>query len=686
MSTKTNRNSQKNAKKTLKEQILDEYEGIIGKHETNDNKFVCIVCQGQNSPFYTGFWHNCKDHINSKTHKKVIQKLTSEVSDSDPSKEQEDSIIENLANEIERNAELPKVLSLDLKGELDMAYTKFLLQYRLPFSIAGPLNTFFQQIASNYSNDVIQTYTVNRNTITHAASTICETLKNNIFQELRATPFSLSLDASSDSNGNSFLAVCIRLIEKGFDRPTTKLISILPITTSSTGQTIFDMLTNTVLINEEIKQNCMGIVTDEGSNMTGIEKGVSSRLKEVCNHVVDMKDICHLLNNIFKKALEAIPKEIIDIIKNICSHFHRSTQKNALLRQILIEKNIKPLEILYQSKTRWLSMRDCIGRILELWPALQSYFLLYGSDTQKEYFAPENELFLRILSLLLHNIIDCNEYFQKDDLFYNEVLEKLKHTYVIIANLIIKKTEKTMDFTKVFEIPFEKNNIQEIKIGKVDPDVQKILITPEEFEKVYLMRYDSVKDILNKVSEEKKSEICTASIKFINICLKEMKINLPYTNEIMNLTQIIFFEEDYDENKWLNLKDLFPNIIKSKKQKDDFTAEVHRMEYTFAKIREKLRNSIGRVSPLTLWKNEAQTYPNMNLLVEALLVLPYSSVPVERVFSSLKDIKTPKRNRLTVFNLEACLLGYQAFKSQSFNITEEMVQNYVHKKKLLIQR
>jgi len=56
------------------------------------------------------------------------------------------------------------------------------------------------------------------------------------------------------------------------------------------------------------------------------------------------------------------------------------------------------------------------------------------------------------------------------------------------------------------------------------------------------------------------------------------------------------------------------------------------MEYTFAKIRKKLRNSIGRVSPLTLWKNEAQTYPNMNLLVEALLVLPYSSVPVERAF------------------------------------------------------
>jgi len=104
-----------------------------------------------------------------------------------------------------------------------------------------------------------------------------------------------------------------------YKRPVTKLISVLPITISSNGQTIFDMLVDKVFVSDEIKQNCMGIVTDDASNMTSEEKGVSSRLKEMCNHIVIMKDISHALNNVFKKSLEAIPKTIVEIIRRITS-------------------------------------------------------------------------------------------------------------------------------------------------------------------------------------------------------------------------------------------------------------------------------------------------------------------------------------------------------------------------------
>ena len=147
---------------------------------------------------------------------------------------------------------------------------------------------------------------------------------------------------------------------------------------------------------------------------------------------------------------------------------------------------------------------------------------------------------------------------------------------------------------------------------------------------------------------------------------------------------MIFFEEGYDEEgKWLKLKDLFPNILRSKKQKDDFTSEVRKVEYTYTKIREKLRNSTSKISPIVLWENESGTYPNIHLLVQSLFVLPYSSVPVERIFSNLKDIKSPKRSKLTLDNSGACLLGYQMFKSEDFRITEAMVENYIEKKKVV---
>ena len=116
---------------------------------------------------------------------------------------------------------------------------------------------------------------------------------------------------------------------------------------------------------------------------------------------------------------------------------------------------------------------------------------------------------------------------------------------------------------------------------------------------------------------------------------------------------------------------------------DDFALEVGRMGYTYNKIKEKLRNSITKTSSLTIWKSQSELYPNVYTLVRALLVLLYTSVQVERVFSTMKNIVNIKRNRLTVENVEACLLGYQASKSESFCITDDMVNNYISNKKVV---
>jgi len=484
----------------------------------------------------------------------------------------------------------------------------------------------------------------------------------------------MSLDISSDVHGHSYLAICVRFLEEdNYERPVTKLFSILPINDSSTGETLFKMISDKIFIEDDIKLNFMGIVSDDGSNMTGEEKGVAQRLKDVYTYIITFKDISHGLNNIFKKALKAIPAHVQSMIISISSHFHRSPQRCSILREILIENDMKPLEILQVSATRWLSMRDSIERILELWSGLEIYFSKHGNDTQKKYFLPTNELWLRVLGILISHIVDCNEYFQRDDLLYHEVYEKLKHSFVTIANIILKKEKRNMAFEKVFDIPFDKKNHKDLREGKFDSEVQKVLATDEELEIEYLMKYDSIKDLLNQAPNNDKKEILAASIKFIYICLNQMKVNLPYSKEILSLCQSIFFEEDFNENKWLKLKDLFPNILRTKKQKDDFATEVRRMEYTYTKIKDRLRASTTKISPLTVWKNESLTYPNMYLLVKALFVLPYSSVPVERVFSNMKDIKNTKRNRLTLDNIEACLLGYQASKSKSFVINEDMI-------------
>ena len=122
-----------------------------------------------------------------------------------------------------------KELTTKTRAELNLTYSKFLLQYGLPFDLVSPLNAFNQQLSAQYTPEVLQQYTISRRTATKAIKTISNTLKTNVFQELRSSPFSLSLDASSDCYGSTYFAVCARLLEEdNYDKPQMKLVAVLP--------------------------------------------------------------------------------------------------------------------------------------------------------------------------------------------------------------------------------------------------------------------------------------------------------------------------------------------------------------------------------------------------------------------------------------------------------------------------
>lgn len=332
-------------------------------------------------------------------------------------------------------------------------------------------------------------------------------------------------------------------------------------------------------------------------------------------------------------------------------------------------------------------MGNALDRILEIWPWFKSYFDFdkYRNNLEKTYCSINNEASLRILSLLINSINKYNEYFQRDDLYYNQVLENIKEAFVVMTKTIIKKDHSEMNFQKAIQIPFEKLTDKDIINGIYSPEVKAQLFTNSEFETNFLKKYDSVKNLISLMTLDQKNQIITSTIKFIYISLKKMKKKLPYNNEVINLSQIIYFEDDFKAEKWLKLKDLFPNILKTPKMRDELVREIEKMEYNYKKLKTKYFNPTHDISFIEVWNHLKPTYPNMCELARALIVLPYSSVSVERIFSSLKDIKTKKRSRLTTENLESCLLGYQHFRTEALQITEKMIEDYEASKKVSIQ-
>lgn len=122
----------------------------------------------------------------------------------------------------------------------------------------------------------------------------------------------------------------------------------------------------------------------------------------------------------------------------------------------------------------------------------------------------------------------------------------------------------------------------------------------------------------------------------------------------------------------------------SEDEKLNISVEAARLNYNWTTIRDissqasansTIKES-SEASFLYKWENGATTYPSISKIARAVQVLPYSTVPIERKFSQITDIKTVRRNRLSTESLEGCLLFKQEYGDNDAIYTEELINAY----------
>jgi len=672
--------------KTLQEKILQANKSIIRKDREDPKKFVCRACKKKKKYNYSGKWYNCQGHLDSKAHKNALLEFNEDDESEREESKQADSEKEETMNNKSENSmvhgdllynpqNIDQSYIMKINSELKVYFMKFILENRLPFSIAKNLHAFVSEICEKFPPKPIRSFRVTRQNIVKLTQEMCRNLKSQLYDQLRCTPFSLSIDASSDIYGSTYLAICAKHIDsKNPDQVLNKLVTILPITTSSTGEVLFEKVTKELLFDEEIQKNFMGICADQGSNMIGNEKGLCSRLKKQFPYIIVVKDFSHIYNTIFKKGLKAVPESIIKIITEICKHFGYSTQRKACLDEIQIENNMPRLGVMNFSETRWLSLRDCLKRILDIWSSLGLYFEAYGTKKEKGYFDEKNEAYLRVLYILIDQLSNYNVFFQQENIYFDEILEKIQESFVLFYNMVAKKDEKELDFGAVYNLPFESLKDKDLVKGSYQVFEPEIESRKLNFKDDYIVQYDLIKVLFSKLNEKDKDEIVETSIKFIFLVLKYMKKKLPFEDPTWSDIKMIFLTE-FNKIKWTNLKNNFSNVLSTIELKENFIHELSRLEYNFKKIQYQIL--MTKPSPLTLWNSLKKDYPIIYQLSKALLVLPRSSVNVERIFSNLKHIHNPSRNRLTLENLEACLLAYQHYRDSKMPIDFELFKKDV---------
>ena len=80
------------------------------------------------------------------------------------------------------------------------------------------------------------------------------------------------------------------------------------------------------------------------------------------------------------QAALKLPKTLEDLFRDVFAHFHRSSKRQDTFKEFQSFFAIEPHKLLSPAQTRWLSLQECVSRLLEQYEALKHYFLFVAND------------------------------------------------------------------------------------------------------------------------------------------------------------------------------------------------------------------------------------------------------------------------------------------------------------------
>ena len=422
----------------------------------------------------------------------------------------------------------------------------FLMQNNLPFNLSEKLMEFIKGLLQLHSAEKIQSFTINRNHVSAIASEcIGEYLQKKYLNILENTYFSIAIDEGSIKGNIEYLAINARFLENESE-VTTKLIGLIEMGASSTGETLYNTLNAFLFSGEDgnkRKKMFMGIAADEAPNMISLVKGVTNRFKAEIPYLEITHDFCHVLNLILRECIGNFPQEYVTIVDDIAATFSRSPQKTVKLRTFLVQLNVteKLLSMKKYVKNRWSSFQECLERVLELTLGLKQYFEVNGTPKQREYFKEDGPNIV-MLQLLLCLVNKLNHYiitFQEENMDIQKVVRKLKQCALgvgeFLFNILDTQDQKGEKFEEESFVDsdymFDKLRPLIAKDITKDSDSYKNSSRSEvQFQSFFLDAYPHLKVFL----ENKDSQFCNNFFKvaheFLETAFERIKKKFPFTD------------------------------------------------------------------------------------------------------------------------------------------------------------
>ena len=131
-------------------------------------------------------------------------------------------------------------------------------------------------------------------------------IRDQVIKELAATPYSIAVGESTDAFGSSYLVVCGKYLPQSPDAainaPKIRFIAIIEFDEGNSSETIYNKLKEKFFSrNPKLLTNLMSIMTDQASNMAGINNGLGVLIMKNLPNLIRYHDLYYIYNLLKKK-------------------------------------------------------------------------------------------------------------------------------------------------------------------------------------------------------------------------------------------------------------------------------------------------------------------------------------------------------------------------------------------------
>ena len=548
----------------------------------------------------------------------------------------------------------------DKVKEAEIKIAAFLAEHNIAFNVMDHLSelipTLFpdSQIASNIKCKRTKATCIVRNVLGAQ-------FHEDLVSQLKTSPFSILLDETTDVSTTKQLCAVVRLFDSSTECIASRFFRLYEVSKAD-AETLF------TTVKEDLEKigiplnNIIGYAADGANVMMGGHNSVRTRMEELNPHIFTMKCICHSAAICASNACTKLPRDTEDFIREVYSHFSHSAKRLSEYNAFQHFTDTEPHKLLRPCQTRWLSLNQCVQRILEQWDALTEYFkgsvkvdrLLQSERLLSLLQNPHFKLFYQFLAFVLPKFTNFNLLFQSASPNLHKLHNECESLYRDLLSCYMSNSY--IRPRPVGDInPNSVEFMLPLNAMYLGVDVMKELSTPK-----IKGRPDLVRIFLERCRD------------FFVTAAMEIRQRFPLDDPVIKSLKIL--DPSFSHTEFPSLVSVavrFPNLIAAS-QLQQLDNEWRLLAYSnlpFQIEELPIDQFWGRLSTVTDGAG-APKFAILATLMKGLLSLPHSNADTERVFSAVNLIKTKSRNKLKSKSLEALLLTKEGLKHASTSYSD----------------